>query len=88
MYDISREISPPGTCLPRECSQTMFIVLGGFQGGRAGNDGSWSPGKLLQARRMQGSEREVRERKKKKKDVMKGHVVRRKKTQSVYPGRM
>lgn len=39
------------SCLPRECSQTMFIVLGGFQGEWAVNDGSWSPG--LQARRMQ-----------------------------------
>lgn len=34
------------SCLPRECSQTMFIVLGGFQGEWAGNDGSWSPGEV------------------------------------------
>lgn len=25
----------------------MFIVLGGFQGERAGNDGSWSPGEVV-----------------------------------------
>lgn len=40
-----REICPWGSCLPREGSQIMFIVLGGFQGERAVNDGSCSPGK-------------------------------------------
>lgn len=39
-----REMRRLRSCLPREWPQTMFIVLGGFQGERAGNDGSWSPG--------------------------------------------
>lgn len=66
----------------------MFIVLGGFQGERAGNDGSWSPGDIVaskeDARKWKGG---VRERKKKQKDDMTGNVGKRKKTQSVDPGR-
>lgn len=42
------------SCLPRECSQTMFIVLGGFQGERAGNDGSWSPGEIVASKEDAG----------------------------------
>lgn len=48
------EISPLGSCLPRERSQTMFIVLGGFQGERAGNDGSWSPGEIVASKEDAG----------------------------------
>lgn len=32
----------------------MFIVLGGFQGERAGNDGSWSPGEIVASKEDAG----------------------------------
>lgn len=32
----------------------MFIVLGGFQGERAGNDGSWSPGEVVASKEGAG----------------------------------
>lgn len=39
------------SCLPRQCSQTMFIVLGGFQGERAG---SWSPREIVASKEDAG----------------------------------
>lgn len=60
-----REAGGLRSCLPRERSQTMFIVLGGFQGERAGNDGSWSPGEVV-ACRGEGVCEERGERKKEK----------------------
>lgn len=32
----------------------MFIVLGGFQRERAGNDGSWSPGEIVASKEDAG----------------------------------
>lgn len=50
----------------------MFIVLGGFQRERAGNDGSWSPGEIVASKEDAGGEevvkKEVRERKRNKKE--------------------
>lgn len=51
----------------------MFIVLGGFQRERAGNDGSWSPGEIVASKEDAGGgeevvKKEVRERKKNKKE--------------------
>lgn len=60
----------------------MFIVLGGFQGERAGNDGSWSPGEVVASKEDAGGGGEgvgggvgvvkkgVRERKRNKKNDM------------------
>lgn len=65
----------------------MFIVLGGFQGERAGNDGSWSPGDIVASKEDAGMWKGAGGRKKKQKDDMTGHVGRREKRQSVDPGR-
>lgn len=65
-----REAGGLCSCLPRERSQTMFIVLGGFQGERAGNDGSWSPGEVVACKGVGGVKKGVRERKRNKKNDM------------------
>lgn len=54
-------------CLPRERSQTMFIVLRGFQGERAGNDGIWSPGEVVASKEDAGKGGEERGERKKEK---------------------
>lgn len=59
----------------------MFIVLGGFQGERAGNDGSWSPGEIVASK---GDAGDVKK-KKKQKDDMTRHEGRRERRQSVDP---
>lgn len=61
------------SCLPRECSQTMFIVLGGFQGERAGNDGSWSPGEIVASKEDAGMWRGGWWEKEKRKKMMTWH---------------
>lgn len=45
----------------------MFIVLGGFQGERAGNDGSWSPGEVVASKEDAGRGCEERGERKKEK---------------------
>lgn len=56
----------------------MFIVLGGFQGKRAGNDGSWSPGEVVASKEDAGGvvKKEVREGKRNKKNDMTWHARR------------
>lgn len=76
-----REMRRLCSCLPREWPQTMFIVLGGFQGERAGNDGSWSPGVVCG---KQGGCRDVKreglgwEKRRETHKIMTWHVGRKK----------
>lgn len=62
-----REAGGLCSCLPRERSQTMFIVLGGFQGERAGNDGCWSPGEVVASKEDAGGRGEERGERRKEK---------------------
>lgn len=45
----------------------MFIVLGGFQGERAGNDGSWSPGEVVASKEDAGGRGEEKGERRKEK---------------------
>lgn len=64
-----------------------LLFLEGFRGNELGMMGVGVQGRLLQARRMQGGEGGLRERKDKQNDDMTWHVGRRERRQYVDPGR-